>query len=167
MTAPIWLQWAFMATFMGVLVWGAIADIRTRLIPNNVSIALVILYFLYSFSGYANWTDGLLGGLIVFLLSFLLFRYGAMGGGDAKLMTSIAFWVGTKGILAFGLITSLAGGVLALFFLLRQKYHKETEQEDDTPYGNTEPIVLPYGVAIAAGGLVTIWLTQFVNSGVI
>jgi prepilin peptidase CpaA len=179
MGAPLGLQLAFISVLSGILVWGAITDIRARLIPNAVVICTLILFFLYGLAGFANWTDALFGGLIMFIPSFAMFHFGAMGGGDAKLMTALAFWTGMKGVLAFCLITSLAGGVLALIFLVKQRYSVRAPKNmrgipgtTVAPEGEPEDkerlvIVLPYGVAIAIGGLATIWLGEFARLGVL
>ena len=178
MGASAWLQVAFISALSGVLVWAAIADIRTRLIPNIIIISLLVLFSLYGLAGFANWSDALFGGLIMFIPSFALFHFGAMGGGDAKLMTALAFWTGMKGVLAFCLITSLAGGVLAIVFLAKRRFGMKAQEAtgdsfgaEIAPTGTQEDeeipvIVLPYGVAIAVGGLTTIWLGALVRLGV-
>lgn len=166
MTAPTWLNLALVAAYTGVLFWGAIEDIRSRTIPNAVVISLIFLYILYSIAGFADWTSGLVGGLIIFIPSFALFHFGAMGGGDAKLMTVIALWVGQEGVLAFCILTSLAGGFLALFFMARRWYQSRNVENSQPDEQISQAIVLPYGVAIAVGGLSIVWLWQLTRLGV-
>ena len=74
---------------------------------------------------------GLLTGIIVFLPAYLIHK---MGAGDVKLMGLAGAFTGVKGILVIALLTMLAGGMLALGFVLLRR-------------GNR----LPYAVAILAG----------------
>ena len=161
------LQLAFIAIYSALLFWSAFEDIRSRTIPNAVIVALSILYVLYCVAGFASWTDGALGALLMFLPTFALFHFGFMGGGDTKLMTAIALWMGAKGVLAFCLITSIAGGILALVFLIKKRRQEAALQGTDQEASETPAIVLPYGVAIAAGGLAMIWIWQFARLGVL
>jgi len=167
MSAYPWIQIALVSGYSIVLIWSSFEDIRSRTIPNSAVISLFILFVLYCLAGFANWADGLIGGLIIFFPALALFHYGFMGGGDAKLMTAIALWVGQQGILAFCLVTSLAGGMLAIFFIVR-RWHESRVLIDTEPADlDAQAIVLPYGVAIAAGGLITIWIWQLAYLGVI
>jgi prepilin peptidase CpaA len=56
--------------------------------------------------------------LIAGIVFFILFVIGAMGGGDVKLMASVGAWVGSEHVLIMLLAAALAGGVLAIVFVL-------------------------------------------------
>jgi prepilin peptidase CpaA len=167
MSAFPWIQPALLASYSIVLIWSAITDFRSRIIPNSAVFALVILFSIYCLAGFASWADGLIGGLIIFFPTLVLFHFGLMGGGDAKMMTAIALWVGQQGVLAFCLLTSLAGGVLAIFYMVRRWRESRALIDTDPADLDAQAIVLPYGVAIAVGGLTTIWIWQLAYLGVI
>jgi prepilin peptidase CpaA len=167
MSAYPWLQIALVSSYSIVLIWSAVEDIRNRIIPNAAIICLIILFLLFCLAGFANLADGLIGGLIIFFPALALFHFGLMGGGDAKMMTAIALWTGQQGILAFCLLTSLAGGLLAIFYMVKRWRENRVLIDTDPAELGAQAIVLPYGVAIAAGGMTTMWIGQFAYLGVI
>jgi prepilin peptidase CpaA len=123
-------------------------DLRSRTIPNelNLAIALLAVPFWWA-SGLAFWPDiawqlGL--AALVFGLFAGAFALGMMGGGDVKMLGAIALWLPGGGLLALIVIMSLAGGVLTLVMAVR---HRLASREG--------PLEVPYGLAIAFGGL---WL---------
>ena len=79
----------------------------------------------------------------MFACGALLFRFGLFGGGDAKLLAAGALWIGAGSALPFLAGTALTGGALALGFLVWVGVAGR---------GRARPS-LPYGVAIAAGGV--------------
>lgn len=78
----------------------------------------------------------------VFALGAAGFGAGVLGGGDVKLLAAGTLWVGVASLLPFLMATALAGGVLALLFLLPGLVRGEAGR-----------VALPYGIAIAAGGI--------------
>jgi prepilin peptidase CpaA len=106
------------------------------------------------FSGLSFWPDIVkqIGvAMIVFLLFAIAFRFGAMGGGDVKMVAALALWLPAGAVLKLLVIMSLAGGVLTMVMLLRHRAAK-----------NEAELEIPYGVAIAFGGF---WLIgeRFLN----
>ena len=93
----------------------------------------------------------LAAGAIVFTLLAGAFYAGMMGGGDVKLAAALALWFSPAGTLKFLVIMSIAGGVLTLALLA---WHRSRGR-----IGRPE---IPYGVAIAFGGL-TILAQRFLN----
>jgi len=65
-----------------------------------------------------------------------------MGGGDVKLLTALALWIAPMPFLKLLVIMALAGGVLTI---VMGAWHLMRRQRDR--------IAIPYGVAIAFGGL--------------
>ena len=88
---------------------------------------------------------------IVFVLLYLLFLAGVMGGGDVKLATALALWFNWAATIKFLVIMSLAGGLLSLAVLLHHRMSKKAGKPE-----------VPYGVAIA---FATLWLLaqRFLN----
>ncbi len=96
-----------------------------------------------------------LAALVVLVFGFALFSAGLLGGGDAKLLAAAGLWFGWPSLLSFLVFTALAGGVLAI----AMKVWKLVEIERDVGESgwmkrwlSFKPD-LPYGVAIAAGGI--------------
>ena len=95
-------------------------DLTRKRIPNFLTFP-AILWGL----GYFTITDGLSGlwfsllGLLVGLAIFFIpFAMGGMGGGDVKLMAAVGALQGWQFVFTVGLLTALAGGVMALAYLL-------------------------------------------------
>ena len=139
---------------LGAFVAAAFTDIRTRRIPNALVVILACLGLvrlaLDLWAGSALAAVGLdlaLAGL-VFLAGTALFATGLMGGGDVKLMAAASIWFGTAGTAEFLISTVLAGGALACFFLMRRGARRIAGGPSASS-GDS----LPYGVAIALGGV--------------
>jgi len=82
---------------------------------------------------------------------FFLFALKMVGGGDVKLLAATSLWAGPALILSFTFITAIAGGVIGLAMLLLQR-RRAVPVSVDSEHG-AAPAVMPYGVAIAVGGL--------------
>jgi prepilin peptidase CpaA len=128
------------------LVVAAFTDIRSRQISNwlNGAIALGAPLFWWS-SGLSLWPDvaAQLGvALAAFVLLAGLFALKMMGGGDVKLLTALALWVSPSHFMQLLLVMAVAGGVLTVLMVC---WHTARRQKDK--------LAIPYGVAIAFGGL--------------
>jgi prepilin peptidase CpaA len=124
------------------------SDLRARTIANglNLVIALLAIPFWWA-NGLALWPDVALQigvAVLVFAIFAGAFAIGAMGGGDVKLIGALALWLPWQSVLALLVIMSLAGGVLTLAMLIRKRLAR-----------SEGALEIPYGVAIAFGGL---WL---------
>lgn len=176
--------WPLLAALVALLALAALIDLRERRIPNWLTggiAALYPFYVLFSPMGIA-WLWGLAVAGAVFLFGFVLFARQLIGGGDVKLIAAMTLWTGLDHLLLFALVTSLAGGGLALGSLWYRRWHGvidahlaalgwdlaparmqnagggAPEAGDDIASTTDEPgpHTLPYGVAIAAGGLAVI-----------
>jgi len=149
---------AVLVAFVVLLGWAAISDCLTFTIPNRISLALLALY-----PGWvvATWPSvdplgGLAVGIAVLIAGFIGFNAGVMGGGDAKLLAVVALWAGPPRVFEVLLVTSLAGGLLALPILvvltLRRRTFTVTGGAVETG-GSLWKQRTPYAVAIAMAGL--------------
>lgn len=162
-----WFDQLLVQAFALLLLWAAWSDIKSFTIPNRVSLAIALLYPAYVMAAPVQ-PDWLLAcGLaaVVFALGAFAFARGWFGGGDVKLLTAVSLWAGPTLFSEVILVTALAGGVLALVVLAQPAMTPIFAQlriswwpELAAPATAGKPILrtnLPYGVAIAAGGL---WL---------
>lgn len=116
----------------------AVTDIRARRISNALVLALLLLGVARMVVEGGPVLADIGVALAIFAAGVWAFHFGAFGGGDVKLLAAGALWAGVAGIGEFLTVTALAGGILALGFLLTG--HRRAS--------------LPYGVAIAVGGMV-------------
>jgi prepilin peptidase CpaA len=142
------LAWILLALLALMLLAASAWDLRTRTIPNSLAaaIALLALPFWWA-TGLALWPDAALQvgvAVLVFGLFAAAFAIGAMGGGDVKLIAALALWLPWQAVLMLLVIMSLAGGALTAAMLIRKRLAR-----------SPDAIEVPYGVAIAFGGL---WL---------
>lgn len=101
---------------LALLIWAAVGDIRNRRIPNWLTLSLMVSGIARSFlSGSAlSPLDALLGLLVGFIVPFLLFAIGAVGGGDVKILAGIGAWLGWKGVLAIFVVEKVVGLIIVL-----------------------------------------------------
>jgi prepilin peptidase CpaA len=96
-------------------------DLRSREIPDAFP-ALLLAWAVgtTALQPSANGWTGLGLGLFVGLaLGLLLFRFGAFGGGDAKLVAALGALLGPREIFVLLFYVALAGAVLAIVAALR------------------------------------------------
>jgi prepilin peptidase CpaA len=149
------ISWTLVAMLAGLLLAAALRDWRSRTIPNwlNGAIALLAVPFWWA-SGLAAWPDVAIQvavAALLFGLFALAFRFGAMGGGDVKMVAALALWLPPPAVVQLLVIMSLAGGVLTLAMLIPHRLAKTAGQPE-----------IPYGLAIAFAGF---WLIseRFLN----
>jgi len=130
------------------LIVAAASDLRSYEIPDSINAAIGILYFAYAMSapGSVDFASACIIALIVFLVGVGLFSAGVFGGGDVKLIAATTLWAGPSLVLPFLVVTALAGGLLSLTVLTRAQLVGRGSVATARPS-------VPYGVAIAAGGI--------------
>jgi prepilin peptidase CpaA len=137
----------------------ALMDATTFLIPNRLSLALVVAFapaaLLVGLSPAAIGVC-LIVGLAALLVGVAMFAAGWIGGGDAKLFAAAALWLGWPAVGSLLVWTTLAGGALALGLLAARKATWPVLASRGPPWVGRllEPKGdVPYGVAIAFGAL--------------
>lgn len=134
------------AALIGLMLLATWTDIRRREIDNciNATIALLAPLFWLA-NGYAVWPDMMIQlaiGLAVLAFFAILFAIGAMGGGDVKMIAALSLWLPISSLFPMLFVMAIVGGVLTLIMLIVHKVRK-----------SAEILEIPYGVAIAAGGI--------------
>lgn len=138
----------------GLLVWAAVADVLWRKIPNAAVLGVLGLYVAWALAGGGGVLSGLSAAVISFILGYGLYLTGVMGAGDIKLFTVVALFAGLDLLASFALATVLAGGAVALVSMVlrprRALVMLNLKGRGDFGRG------VPYGVAIAAGGILVV-----------
>jgi prepilin peptidase CpaA len=162
---------AFPVLAIAILAIIAYSDVRTRRIPNALAIVVAVLGLIRMTLAHDLVAAGhtLAASAAVFIAAFLLFSRGIVGGGDAKLVAAVALLIGYHDLFGFFFLMSLCGGALALAILARDQVSARfcrPLQQARRPSG-TQPVAcaatparstVPYGVAIAAAGVITLIL---------
>jgi prepilin peptidase CpaA len=137
------------------------------MIPDWVSVGLVVAGLAVRlFAGLPSAAVSVGLALLLFTLLALAHARGILGGGDVKLAAATAIGLPADSILRFVVVTALAGGVVALLYLalrfgLRRRLPRAprrgasllgrvfaAEHWRIARHGS-----IPYGVAIACGGI--------------
>jgi prepilin peptidase CpaA len=154
------------AIFAFAMVYAGLTDLTTMRIRNNLCLWLFGSYAaLAPFVGFTveqiAWSAAFAAGLLA--VSFILFAFGWMGGGDGKLLAVTALWLGVDHAPAFLIYTGLFGGALTLAVLqlrlvglpafLGNRPWLTRLQSDNSG--------VPYGVAITLAALVVFPQTRW------
>ncbi len=144
--------------FVGLFIAAALNDVAEFKIPNRICFAIALLYPAYVLASPqpVDWVGALLVAALIFAVGFFFFSFNWLGGGDAKLMAASALWAGPSHIVEFMLVTTLAGGALALLLLHKDRLSFLAAPSLLVclpPNSNAAKQRMPYGVAIAAGNL--------------
>jgi prepilin peptidase CpaA len=132
------------------LAGAAVADSRRLIIPDRYALAVVVAFAAAALGRPLAETGlGVLTGLAVFAIGAVLFARGWLGGGDVKLIAAAALWAGPSGLALLLQVTAFAGAALALVMLVRLRRRTPGGWAMQAPLAAP----MPFGVAIAAGGL--------------
>lgn len=152
------LQVATLLFFPALMVVAAFSDLFTMTISNRISIALVAIFLPFAYmAGLPPHDIGihLACGLGVLVLTFSMFAFGWIGGGDAKLAAATAVWMGWEHLGDYGLYSTFIGGMLTLSILFMRTMPLPL-------FAAKLPWVarlhehgggVPYGIALAVAGL--------------
>lgn len=126
---------------------GAIYDIRTRRIPNWLNAAFLVAGLVLTLVLF-GWQDALMGlghfaGALV--VAMIIFALRLWGGGDAKFYAASAAWFPIAEALGLFVSIALAGLIVAIVWLIIFKVTGRKVKKGEK--------VMPYGVAIAVGGI--------------
>lgn len=143
-----------LALLLLVAAWG---DVRARIIPNRLNLAIALMAPLYWWTtGLAPWPGMAMQvavAAMVFALFAGVFAAGLMGGGDVKLIGALALWLPWRGVIDLLVLTAVLGGAVTLATLLVHRLRRAA--------GTVE---VPYGVAIALAAVAVLgepYLYQF------
>ncbi len=158
MTAFEWSMVALVALFTAV---AAVQDLRTRSIPNWLTVPsfLLALAFHTIGNGWAGLGNSLAGFAVGFGILFVLWLIGGGGGGDVKLMGALGAWVGLKPILVVffaSAFLAVIGGLIAATISIasRGSLRRSGLGTDETSEQRAKRRLLPFAVPVA----ISTWL---------
>lgn len=159
------------ALAVAIAVVAAVVDVREQRIPNRLTYpAMLAGLFVQSLRfGWHGLLASLAGGLAAGGVLLLFYTIRAMGAGDVKLAAALGFVVGFQDAMRILAATAIAGGILALAFMLVQGRVGETlrstwrvacfhaavglHPHPTANLDNPKAARMPYGLAFVAGTL--------------
>lgn len=151
------------ALYLGPLLVAALWDMRRFRIPNEVVVVLAATFIpasVLSF-GPVDLVEHLAAATIMFGFGLAMNRLRLLGGGDVKLMTAAALWVGIGGLIPYFILVSILGGVTLLALMACRRLVRLMPVTRLTGGNATAmPMILregeriPYALPIAAASLI-------------
>jgi len=153
---------------LAVTVLSCISDVRGLRIPNAHSLVIIgcfVAAFLIAPQDFGKWWEHLGALGLVFVITYIMFMMRMMGGGDSKLASALALWLGLRGVMPFIFYMGIAGGVIALISLwIRRKKPFAAPPAGSWPAEvQAGRNALPYGIAIAFGFWAALLVTGFLH----
>jgi prepilin peptidase CpaA len=144
--------------FPVLMAYAASSDLLTMRIANWLVILVALAYLGLALLLGIPWEQigwAAVAAVAVLVVAFAFFAFGWIGGGDAKLVSATALWVGTNVMLQYLIYAALLGGALTLIILAFRRYpmpagllrHKWIDRLHDTKSG------VPYGIALALAAI--------------
>ena len=157
--------------FPALMVIPLSSDLMTMKIPNWVPAGLIVAYVAISLSLQLSWADiglNLSCGAVALIISTGLFARGWIGGGDAKLASATAVWIGWGSLFDYGILVSLLGGLLTLAVLAYRTMPlpPALATQDWIARLHDRRSGIPYGIALAIAGLMQYPHTQIWSAAV-
>ncbi len=160
--ATAWLAIAVAAT-------AAIVDFRQHRIPNRLTYPLIVvgLALQTALHGWRGLLLSLAGGIVFGGIFLVFYLVRAMGAGDVKLAAALGCIVGLSQSPQLMYAVAVAGGLMALIYILLSGRFKQTmrnlfsvlgyhakhglQAHPEVNLENPKALRMPYGLAFAAG----------------
>ena len=145
-----------------LVIYAALHDFRYYRITNKFNLILLLSFFPVALLAGMPWEvmlDHLKSFAVVLAVVFVLFMVTSkFGGGDAKMIAAAAIWIDFEMLPLFIVGVTLSGAVLAVLMWLWRLVQVEIGTWGNQDGAVTRKVVttsfnLPYGAAIAAGGI--------------
>lgn len=152
--------------FPAAMAFAAVNDLFSMTVPNWISLMLVAGFAMLAPAVGLSWSG--LGihvalGVGALVVTFAMFAFGWIGGGDAKLFAATCLWMGPEGTLLYAIYASLLGGLLTVLIIVFRSVPLPATlysrgwllRLHDSKEG------VPYGIALAAAALMIYPQTPF------
>lgn len=170
---------AFIIIFCVVVALGfgaaaAWSDFNKLIIPNIyaaligasfIPAFLAVNFFASDISFFGSWKSHLLSLSFMFLITYCLFYFKTIGGGDAKLITVFSLWSGTAGLMPLLFMMAVIGGALggATLALNKWKPIKNPIKGSWIEKSQKGEKQVPYGIAIFIGAIFSFWHAGYIQ----
>lgn len=157
-TATLVIQFLFIV----LVVYAIISDVTKLVIPNWLSLSLLLLFCVYCILNSPNisLSKSLAVAGMVFAVAAILFNFGVLGGGDVKIVTVLSLWVGPENIINFIILVNIIGAALGITVIKSSYFsryypallekNKALAKIDDW----RSKRICPYGIAIGSAALI-------------
>ncbi len=149
------------AAGLGLL--SGLSDLHGMIIPNMYPLGIIVAFgFAYAACALSDNPDPfqklpshLWAGGAALGVTFIMTMTKTMGGGDSKLITAYALWMGVLNIAWFLFVVTLAGAVLAVIAIMVRRFRPFKNPQPGTWIARSQAgeAVVPYGIPIVAGAL--------------
>ncbi|MFB4159389.1 prepilin peptidase [Geomicrobium sp. JSM 1781026] len=157
-----------------VLIVATIIDLKHWRIPNWLTVSAAFVGLVHSYiagdvSSLLNHTTGMIAGVLIF---FILYVLGAYGAGDAKLVGAIGAIMGLEFILYACVLIIFLGGITSFLLLLKRKgfmslrimmdflkaiFTRQLGKFHQNIIEN-KPLTYPFSIIISLGSVITLWV---------
>lgn len=152
----------------------ALSDFNRLIIPNNYVLFIVgafVIAFLASLIFapeaifFSSWKNHLLSSGLVFIVTYILFHFKVIGGGDSKLLSVYALWAGLGGLMPLLFFMASMGGILGVFTLILNKKQLVNKPAEGSWIAKAQSGLqeVPYGIAIFVGALSAFWSVGYLQ----
>jgi prepilin peptidase CpaA len=174
------MDWLSLSTISSVILmilvpalcaYSCFSDMFEMRISNRICLSILALFGVFAAvtaMPLATFGWHILAGLLVLVVSFTLFAFGYIGGGDAKLVAAISVWVGFGQLWEFMAISSVLGGFLTLAILAVRK-HPLPAFAAEQPWImrlHDKQSGVPYGIALGLTALLMWPYSSLVTAGI-
>lgn len=155
--------------FPVLMVFAAASDLLTMRISNKLVLMLIVGFFIVALVAQLP-PDVIIMNLgcaaVVLVAAFAFFAFGWIGGGDAKFAAATVLWIGLGPLLPYIVYSGLLGGALTLLLLAVRNLPLPAPMQRiawiDRLHDKKQGV--PYGLALAAGGLLVYPQTMIFKS---
>jgi prepilin peptidase CpaA len=154
---------AILFLFVLAVIYGAISDVASYTIPNRVSYGIALLFIPYAILAWDHIPVLLHAGLGLFVtaLCIVFWKLRWFGGGDAKFVGALSFWMGPSHILVFTVLLVLTSIALIAILRLARRWNVVVQAGPWPGFvkhmlRKAEENAIPYGLPAAAAALITL-----------
>ena len=152
--------------FPAAMALAAATDLFSMTVPNWISLLLIAGFAVLAPVVGLGWTEiGLHVALAAaaLIVTFAMFSFGWIGGGDAKLFAATCLWLGPEQMLLYTVYAAMIGGALTLLILALRSVPLPAMlfSQGWLVRLHSAKEGVPYGIALAAAGLLVYPDTPF------
>jgi len=150
------IQGASLLVAIVIFIAAAISDVRSYRIPNYLCGLLLLLYPIYALTAppSLDWRQNFIVFAVVSFVGFAAFWAQILGAGDVKLLSAASLWAGPQYIAILLVVTAFAGGLESIVMVAQSRFKPAKSKKAQ----RLAKIQIPYGVALATGGVAMLGL---------